>query len=206
MRAVPPRRGIIFILSAPSGAGKTTIWRAALQRVPEIEFSVSLTTRKARENEIDGVDYHFVSEEEFRNRREGGELAEWSQHFGASYGTLKEPLDKAVSSGRDILLDIDISGARQIRKSYPADSVAVFVLPPTFEELAGRLRKRGTETEAAIKGRLDRAREETRAYPEYDYLIVNDNVDESTERLRAVVNAERSRVSRLREGFAPWKS
>jgi guanylate kinase len=167
---------------------------------------VSLTTRKAREKEADGVDYHFVSEEEFRKRREGGELAEWAQHFDASYGTLKEPLDRAVATSRDILLDIDISGARQIRKSYPADSVAIFVLPPTFEDLAERLRKRNTEDEAAIKRRLDRAREETRAYPEYDYLIINQNVDESAERFHSVVSTERSRVSRLREGFAPWKS
>jgi guanylate kinase len=206
MTDLPPRRGIIFILSAPSGAGKTTIWRAALERIPEIEFSVSLTTRLPRGNEIDGTDYHFVSEHEFIRRRDGGDLAEWAQVFDASYGTLRGPLDDAIQSGRDILLDIDIQGARQIRAKYLHDSVAVFVLPPTFDELAQRLRKRGTETEAAIARRLHRSREEARAYSEYDYLIINDDVDASVARFSSVVNAERARVLRLREGFAPWKS
>ncbi len=206
MTNLPPRRGIVFILSAPSGAGKTTIWRAALERIPEIEFSVSLTTRKPRGSEVDGTDYHFVSEEEFICRRDGDELAEWAQVFDASYGTLRKPLDGAIQSGRDILLDIDIQGARQIRSKFQHDSVAVFVLPPTFNDLAQRLRKRGTETEEAIARRLNRSREEARAYSEYDYLIINRDVDASVERFRAIVNAERSRVARLWEGFAPWKS
>ena len=206
MTDLPPRRGIVFILSAPSGAGKTTIWRAALERIPGIEFSVSLTTRKPRGSEVNGADYHFVSEDEFIRRRDGGELAEWAQVFAASYGTLRGPLDDAVREGRDILLDIDIQGAAQIREKYSRDAVAVFVLPPSFDDLAQRLRKRGTESEGAIASRLARSREEARAYSEYDYLIINDNVDDSVERFRAVVNAERSRVARLREGFAPWKS
>ena len=205
MTDLPPRRGIVFILSAPSGAGKTTIWRSALRRIPEIEFSVSLTTRKAREQEADGTDYHFVSEDEFKRRRDGGELAESSEHFGACYGTPKAPLDRAVSLGRDILLDIEIRGAKQILTSYPNDAVAVFVLPPTVGDLEARLRKRGAENEAEIQRRLNRAREETEALPQYDYLIVNDDVDASVERLYSIVIAERSRVRRLREGFAPWK-
>jgi guanylate kinase len=206
MNLAPPRRGILFILSAPSGAGKTTIWRAALERIPEIEFSVSLTTRGARDQEVDGTDYRFVSESEFMRRRDHGELAESAQHFDAHYGTPKAPLDRAIASGRDILLDIDIEGAQQIRASYPHDSVSIFVLPPTLRELEGRLRKRATETEAAIKGRLDRAREEANAYRLYDYLIINDDIDESIERLRSIVDAERARIARLQEGFAPWKS
>ena len=173
--------------------------------MPEIEFSVSLTTRKPRGSEINGTDYHFVSEDEFIRRRDGGELAEWSQHFGACYGTPKAPIDRAIDSGRDILLDIEIRGARQINDSYPNDSVAVFVLPPTVGDLEARLRKRGAENEAEIQRRLNRAREETAALPQYNYLIVNDNVDASVERLRSIVIAERSRVARLREGFAPWK-
>jgi guanylate kinase len=174
--------------------------------MPEIEFSVSLTTRSPRGGEVNGTDYHFVSEDEFIRRREGGELAEWAQVFDASYGTLRRPLDDAVAAGHDILLDIDIQGARQIRGAFPRDSVAVFVLPPTFDELAQRLRKRGTETDAAIARRLDRSRDEARAYTEYDYLIINADVGVSVERFRSIVNAERSRVARLREGFAPWKS
>lgn len=174
--------------------------------MPEIEFSVSLTTRKPRGSEVDGTDYHFVSEDEFIRRRDGGELAEWSQHFGACYGTPKAPLDRAIEAGRDILLDIEIRGAKQIRTSYPNDSVAVFVLPPTLDDLVERLRKRGAEDEAEIQRRLNRAREETEALPQYDYLIINEAVEASVERFRSIVNAERSRVARLREGFAPWKN
>jgi len=206
MTDLPPRRGIIFILSAPSGAGKTTIWRAALERMPEIEFSVSLTTRRPREGEVNGKDYQFVSEDEFKRRCDGGELAEWSHHFGASYGTPRSPLDRAVADGRDILLDIEIRGAHQIRTNYPHDSVAVFVLPPTAKDLEDRLRKRGAEDEQEIQRRLNRAREETAALPEYQYLIINDNIAGSVERFESIVTAERSRVARIREGFAPWKS
>jgi len=191
----PPRRGILFILSAPSGAGKTTISRAALEAIEGLQPSVSLTTRGPRENEADGLDYHFVSEEEFKRR-----LAQ-----DASYGTPRAPLDGAIAAGRDILLDIDIQGARQIRANYPDDAVTIFVLPPSFSELEERLRGRGTEDEAAIGRRLKRAREEASAYPEYDYLIINAKVGDSIAQLEAIVNAERIRVERLREGFAPWK-
>lgn len=201
-----PRRGIILILSAPSGAGKTTISRAALKAIDDLEASVSLTTRPPRSGEAEGFDYHFVNEEEFNRRREAGELAEWAQVFDACYGTPRAPLERAVATGRDILLDIDIQGARQIKRTYPRDAVSIFVLPPSFAELEQRLRRRGTENEAAIADRLRRAREEARAYPEYDYLIINAAIEESLARLKAVVEAERLRVARLREEFAPWKS
>ena len=170
--SLPPRRGIIFILSAPSGAGKTTIYRAALKAIAGLEFSISLTTRAPREGEADGIDYSFVSENEFKRRQSSGEL----------------------------------QGARQIRAMYPVDSVSIFVLAPTFEELAERLRGRATEDESKIKHRLQKAREEAQAYPEYDYLIVNAEIPKSVTRLETIVNAERLRVSRLRGEFAPWKS
>ncbi len=201
-----PRRGIIFILSAPSGAGKTTISRAALKAIHGLEASVSLTTRPPRSGEAEGFDYHFVDEEEFIRRREAGELAEWAQVFDACYGTPRAPLERAVAAGRDILLDIDIQGARQIKRAYPRDAVSIFVLPPSFAELEQRLRRRGTENEAAIAHRLRRASDEARAYPEYDYLIINAAIEDSLAQLKAVVEAERLRVARLREEFAPWKS
>jgi len=204
--SVPPRRGIIFILSAPSGAGKTTIYRAALKAIAGLEFSISLTTREPRDGEINGVDYSFVSEEEFKHRQSSGELAEWARVFESSYGTPRAPLDAAIASGRDILLDIDIQGARQIRDSYPDDSVSTFVLAPTFEELAERLRGRATEDESKIQHRLHKARDEAEAYPEYDYLIVNAEISKSVAQLETIVNAERLKVSRLRGEFAPWKS
>jgi guanylate kinase len=204
--SLPPRRGIIFILSAPSGAGKTTIWRAARDAIAGLEFSVSLTTRAPRGGEAHGIDYSFVSEEEFKRRQASGEFAEWARVFESSYGTPRAPLDAAIASGRDILLDIDIQGARQIRAIYPGDAVAIFVLPPTFAELEGRLRGRATEEESKIQHRLRKARDEARAYPEYDYLIVNAQLHESVARLETIVNAERLKVGRLRGEFAPWKS
>jgi guanylate kinase len=203
--SLPPRRGIIFILSAPSGAGKTTIYREALKAIKNLEFSISLTTRVRRKNEADGIDYSFVSEEEFNRRQSSGELAEWARVFESSYGTPRAPLDAAIASGHDILLDIDIQGAQQIRAKYPRDAVSIFVLPPTLEELAGRLRGRATEDESKIQHRLQKAREEAEAYPEYDYLIVNAEIQKSVAQLETIVNAERLKVSRLRE-FAPWKS
>lgn len=204
--ALPPRRGVIFILSAPSGAGKTTIWRAALERMPEVEFSVSLTTRARRENEVNGINYHFVTDGEFRQRVDRGELAEWVENFGYCYGTPRAPLENAVSAGRDILVEIEVRGARRLRESYPSDSVSIFVLPPSFQVLESRLRSRATENEAAIQRRLETAKSEMREYPEYDYLIINDELDRAVDLLVAVMKAEKSRISRLREGFAPWKS
>jgi guanylate kinase len=201
-----PRRGVIFILSAPSGAGKTTISRAALKVIGGLEASVSLTTRRPRNGEVEGIDYLFVDEEEFIRRCKADELAEWARVFEASYGTPRAALDRAIAAGHDILLDIDIQGARQIKEKYPRDAVTIFVLPPSFEELEGRLRKRATENEAAIAGRLRRAREEADAYPEYDYLIINADLDDSLNRLRAVVEAERLRVARLSKDFAAWKN
>jgi guanylate kinase len=204
--SIPPRRGIVFILSAPSGAGKTTIYRAALKAIADLKFSISLTTRAPREGEADGVDYSFVSEEEFKRRQASNELAESARVFDSSYGTPRAPLDAAIASGRDILLDIDIQGARQIRAKYPHDAITIFVLPPSFEELEERLRGRATEDESKIQHRLKKAREEAEAYPEYDYLIINAEISKSVERLETIVNAERLKVSRLRGEFAPWKS
>jgi guanylate kinase len=200
----PARRGIIFILSAPSGAGKTTLSHAALRTSLRLQASVSLTTRVPRAGECDGIDYSFVTDEEFRRKLAAGELAEWAQVFDASYGTPRAPLDRAVASGTDILLDIDIQGARQIRRQYPRDAITIFVLPPSFAELEERLRRRGTEDEAQIERRLRRAREEASAFPEYDYLIINSELGDSLMQLEAVVRAERLRVARLHPEFAAW--
>lgn len=200
-----PRRGIVFILSAPSGAGKTTLSRAALDTIGGLEMSVSLTTRRPRASEMPGLDYHFVSEAEFARRTAANELAELATVFDSRYGTPAAPLERAIATGRDILLDIDVQGARQIHSRYRSDAVSIFVLPPSFAELEGRLRGRATDTEVAITGRLKRAHDEASAYPDYDYLIVNAEVADSLARLEAIVVAERLRVTRLAEGFDPWK-
>jgi guanylate kinase len=198
------RRGIIFILSAPSGAGKTTLSRGAVGIRLGLQASVSLTTRMPRLGECDGIDYSFVTVEEFKRKLADGELAEWAQHFDALYGTLREPLEHAIASGNDVLLDIDIKGARQIRQKYPDDTVTIFVLPPSFAELEERLRRRGTEDEGQIAHRLKRARDEASAFPEYDYLIINSELGESLMQLEAVVRAERLRVARLVPEFEAW--
>jgi guanylate kinase len=169
-----------------------------------LQASVSLTTRVARVGECDGIDYNFVSDEEFRRKLAAAELAEWAEIFGANYGTPREPLERAVASGADILLDIDIQGARQIRQKYPEDAVTMFVLPPTFSALEERLRGRATENDAAIERRLIRAREEASAFPEYDYLIINSELAESLRQLEAVVRAERLKVARLVPEFTAW--
>jgi len=201
-----PRRGIIFILAAPSGAGKTTIWRGALSAIADLEFSVSLTTRQPREGEKPGLDYHFVTEEEFNRKLQNGELAEHDRHFDASYGTPREPLERAVREGRDILLDIDVEGARQIRARYPKDAIAVFVLPPSPEDLEERLRGRNTDKEEAIQRRLARAKKEASEYPDYDYVIINHQIPRSIHEFAAIVDAERLRTSRLSGKIEPWQS
>jgi guanylate kinase len=199
------RRGIIFILSAPSGAGKTTISRAALDKIKSLQPSISVTTRQPREGEVDGIDYHFVSDADFAQRLASDHFAESATVFNFSYGTPREPLEHAVSEGRDMLLDIDIQGARQMRQRYDCDTVTIFVLPPSFVELEERLRRRGTESETALAHRLMRAHEEATAYPEYDYLIVNADVMDSIVQLEAIVDAERLKVARLTKDFVPWK-
>ena len=192
------RQGVLFIVSAPSGAGKTTISRRALREISGLEMSVSCTTRAPRPGEADGRDYRFLSAAEFRRMSEQGEFAEWAQVHDFLYGTPRKPIDDALAAGRDMLLDIDVQGARQLKERY-REAVAVFVLPPSEKELERRLRGRGTDSEEVIRRRLARARDEMDEYRTYDYYVINREVDESVRRLGAIVAAERVRVTRLRE-------
>jgi len=192
------RRGILFILSAPSGAGKTTISTGALRTVGDLEMSISLTTRSPRAGEVNGQHYTFVSREEFERRRDRGELAEWAEVHGSLYGTPRPPIAAAMAAGRDMLLDIDVQGAELMKQRYD-EAVAVFVLPPSEEELAKRLRGRGTDSPDVISRRLERAKAEMEHYRKYDYYVVNRDVEESVRRFAAIVDAERSRVARLVE-------
>jgi guanylate kinase len=186
-------KGILFILSAPSGAGKTTISRKAVAEIPGLEMSVSATTRAPRPGERPGVDYHFLSREEFERRRDAGEFAEWARVHDHFYGTPKAPIENALASGRNMLLDIDVQGARQMKERYP-EAVAVFVLPPSEEELARRLRGRGTDPEDVIRRRLERAKEEMKEHSRYDHEIVNRDVAESVRAFAEIVARERARV------------
>ncbi|MFM7141811.1 MAG: guanylate kinase [Alphaproteobacteria bacterium] len=195
------RRGVLFVVSAPSGAGKTTLVRSALERLPDLELSVSFTTRRPRVGEVDGRDYFFVEEGEFVRRLAAGEFVEWASVFDHSYATPRAPLDAAIAAGRDVLLAVDIQGARSIKTAYPRDAVGVFVVPPSLEELETRLRARGTDGEEQVRRRLDRARLELQALAEpgvYDYRVVNRLREPAAEELRSIVVAERCRNDRAR--------
>jgi len=190
------RRGTLIVVSAPSGAGKTTLCREVRLCLPDLAYSVSYTTRPPRPGEVDGRDFHFVTEPAFGALRTAGALAEWAQVHGKLYGTHAGTLERALAEGRDILLDIDTQGARQLRARYPT-AVLVFIIAPSMAELEQRLRERRSDPEREIRRRLDRAREEVPLWREYDYLIVNRDVKEATEHLAAVIQAERCRTNRL---------
>ena len=196
------RRGILFILSAPSGAGKTTLSRHILERTPDLRLSISYTTRTPRPGEINGRDYHFIDEARFVQLQANGAFAEWAQVHGLLYGTAREPLDNALAQGKDFLLDIDVQGAHQLKVTYP-EAVSIFVLPPSWGELENRLRSRGTDHEGVITRRLQRAREETQELGSYDYVIVNDHLKRATSLLSAIIQTERVRVSRLVSASSP---
>jgi guanylate kinase len=190
------RRGALFVVSAPSGAGKTTLCREARLVIPDLAYSVSATTRAPRAGEVNGVDFRFVSEPQFRAMLDRGELAEWATVHGNLYGTPSKPLEAALATGKDVLLDIDTQGAAQLRRRYP-EAVLIFIVAPSIAELEQRLRERGADAERDIARRLARAREEIKLWQTYDYLIVNRDVKEAMDQLLAVIQAERCRTTRL---------
>lgn len=186
------------VLAAPSGTGKTTLARALVRRTDGYCFSVSATTRSPRRGERDGVDYHFVDRQGFDAMVAGGELAEWAEVHGEAYGTPRSELEKAADRGEHVVLDIDVQGARQIRSSVP-DALLVFVLPPSVPSLMGRLTGRGTEDGAQVARRLRTALEELRAVPEFDHVVVNDDLESCLGEIRGIVRAESRRTARARE-------
>lgn len=190
------RRGTLFVVSAPSGAGKTTLCREMRHRLPDLAYSVSVTTRPPRPGEIDGSDFRFVSEAEFRAMLARGEMAEWATVHDNLYGTPAVPLEAALRDGRDVLLDIDTQGATQLRARYP-QAVLIFIVAPSMAELEQRLHERRSEPGSAIATRLERARHEVTLWRRYDYLIVNRDVKEAMEQLSSIILAERCRVARL---------
>jgi guanylate kinase len=190
------RRGLLLVLSSPSGAGKTTLSRRLLQADRGIRMSVSVTTRKPRNGEVDGRDYHFVDETRFLNMREHGELIEWAQVFDNYYGTPRAPVEAAIEAGRDILFDIDWQGAQQLQEKLPQDLVRVFILPPSAADLAKRLSGRGQDTPDVVARRMAAASAEISHWPEYDYVIINEDLDASDASLRAILAAERLKRER----------
>lgn len=198
------RRGALLVVSAPSGAGKTTLCREVRSVVPDLAYSVSYTTRAPRRGEMEGVDFHFVSEALFREMMARNEFAEWAVVHGNLYGTSARTLEQALGAGRDILLDIDTQGARQLQSRYP-EAVLIFVVAPSIKELDQRLRERRSDAPQDISRRLARAREEIASWREYDYLIVNRDLKEAVEQLAHIIHAERARTDRLSLKFPDLK-
>ena len=191
------RKGLLLILSSPSGAGKSTLARRLMDWDPTLRFSVSATTRAPRPGEVDGREYHFRTRAEFLALVEAGEMLEYAEVFGNYYGSPRGPVEAAMAEGRDTLFDVDWQGGQQIRDSaLGRDVVSVFVLPPSITELDRRLRARGQDSAAVIAGRMDRSRDEISHWAEYDYVLVNDDVDHTAERLKTIVTAERLRRDR----------
>jgi guanylate kinase len=188
---------LLIVVSAPSGAGKTTVTKGLLKEMPDIQFSVSLCTRQKRDNEQDGVDYFFVSEESFKDAIARGELIEWTKSYGDYYGTSKKFIEDMLSANVDVILDLDSKGGKAIKELYPDNAVLVFILPPFMEDLRNRLVNRMTDTQEEITKRLSAADEELKAISMYDYYIINEDVDIAVEKLKSIIIAERCRLKRL---------
>jgi guanylate kinase len=190
------RRGLMLVLSSPSGAGKSTIARNLLENDKMFSLSVSVTTRSRRPSEIDGVHYHFVTVKDFMRLRDSDALAEWAEVHGNYYGTPREAVEKALGEGQDMLFDIDWQGAAQLREKMRGDLVEVFVLPPSMKELHARLKRRAEDSPEIIARRLANASEEISKWRDYDYVIINDDLDVSYNAVRSIVAAERLRRDR----------
>ncbi len=188
-------KGLLIVVTGPSAVGKGTICRALLQEAPDIRFSVSCTTRPIRPGEQHGVEYFFLSREEFQHRIEAGELLEWAEVYGNYYGTPRAYVDEVTDQGQDVILDIDRVGARAVRETYPG-AVSVFVIPPSMEALRKRIAARGTESPEAVQRRLNEAPEWIREGLTYDYVIVNDDLSRAVQTLKAVISAEKARTVR----------
>jgi len=186
-------RGMLYVVSAPSGAGKTSLCRAITDSLEDLTHSISYTTRKPRNGEIDGRDYHFVSQERFQAMINAGDFAEWAEVHANLYGTSRRMLDDMISKGIDIILDIDTQGAKQIKSKFNS-AVFVFIMPPSLDILEERLRNRKSDHEEEIKKRMRRAREEIRDYAQYDYIVINRDFDRALTELRSIVIAERCRI------------
>jgi guanylate kinase len=191
----PERKGFPIILSAPSGGGKTTLSREIIKLHPEIHYSISVTSRPPRAAEVDGQDYHFVPVAEFEKMLENREFAEWAMVHDNYYGTPKKQIEDRIEGGVDVIMDIDTVGARSIKRLFP-QSVSIFVLPPSLDELARRLRGRATDSEEVIKKRLNRAKLELLELGDFEYFVINDRVEDAVARVRAIIESERCKLSR----------
>lgn len=191
------RRGLLFILSSPSGAGKTTITKELLKRDPSLRISVSVTTRQPRPGEVDGKDYHFITKEDFDRMVEEKQLLEHAKVFGNYYGTPLAPVEDALEKSQDIIFDIEWQGTQQLKQKLVNDLVTVFILPPSQDELERRLRTRQQDNQVVIQERMRKASDEISHYSEYDYIIINTELEKSVQRAQAILEAERCKRRRL---------
>ncbi|QGM48171.1 guanylate kinase [Methylocystis heyeri] len=190
-------RGIVLILSSPSGAGKTTLTRMLLQdRSLDLTLSISVTTRPRRSSEVDGIHYRFIAQRQFEAMRDNNELLEWAEVHGNFYGTPREPVEQILSQGRDALFDIDYQGTQQVREKMSNDAVTVFILPPSMKELRARLERRAEDSREVIERRLENARKEIIRWTQYDYVLVNDDIQATFDDLLAILRAERQKRPR----------
>jgi guanylate kinase len=190
------RRGLMLVMSSPSGAGKTTLSRLLLAADSAVELSISVTTRPRRLSEVDGRDYHFIDQRKFDAMVRNGDLLEWATVFGFSYGTPREPVERALAAGRDVLFDIDWQGTQQLIKKCRSEVATIFILPPSLAELERRLRRRAEDTDDIIGKRMDKATDELAHWAEYDYVIINHDLDQAFADVRTILNAERIRRER----------
>ena len=193
----PTRRGLMLVLSSPSGAGKTTLARRLIEAEPGVVPSISCTTRKQRKGEVEGRDYHFVGRETFARMRESGEFLEWAVVFDNYYGTPRKPVEEALAAGRDVLFDVDWQGAQSLREQATSDVVTVFILPPSGEALERRLNERAQDAPEVVEARMRGASNEIQHWHDYDYVVVNRDLDQALSAIRAILAAERLRCSRL---------
>ncbi len=190
------RRGLMFVLSSPSGAGKTTLSRMLVSETPDLRMSVSATTRAMRPGEIEGRDYFFVDQLRFKTMADTGELLEWANVFDNRYGTPRAPVEAALADGKDVLFDIDWQGTQQLRDRQPNDVVSVFILPPSVQALEHRLHTRAQDSDEVIRGRMKKAGDEMSHYDAYDYIVVNDNIGLAFEAVKAILRAEQLKRER----------
>jgi guanylate kinase len=198
----PQRRGFVLIIASPSGAGKSTLSRLLLQTDKNLTLSVSVTTRQRRPSEVDGIHYHFIDRRRFETMRERGELLEWAEVHGNLYGTPREPVEAALEAGRDYLFDIDVQGTLQVCQAMRDDVASVFILPPSIPELLERLRRRAEDDDATIRRRLASAAEEIPHWRDFDYVLVNEDLERSFAGLQAILAAERLKRRRAEAGHA----
>ena len=190
------RRGLMFVLSSPSGAGKTTLTRMLIDEIPDLRMSVSVTTRPMRPGEVEGRDYYFVDQKRFDEMAANDELLEWARVFDNCYGTPRAPVEAALEAGRNVLFDIDWQGTQQLRGRAPTDVVSVFILPPSVQALEQRLHTRAQDSDAVIRGRMKKAGDEMSHFDAYDYIVINDNIGIAFESVKSILRAEQLKLER----------